>query len=101
MMYIIKLKLKLMKSKGVLKLSEKYNMFSQSKEFANLEAEKNLQKTNIDVENIVVPGVKKETKKQISLMFTPSQKEKVRRLSKSRGMSISEFLGKIIDQIEE
>jgi len=100
-MYIIKLKLKLMKSKGVLKLSEKYNMFSQSKEFANLEAEKNLQKTNIDVENIVVPGVKKETKKQISLMFTPSQKEKVRRLSKSRGMSISEFLGKIIDQIEE
>jgi len=100
-MYIIKLKLKLMKSKGVLKLSEKYNIFSQSKEFANLEAEKNLQKTNIDVENIVVPGVKKETKKQISLMFTPSQKEKVRRLSKSRGMSISEFLGKIIDQIEE
>lgn len=90
-----------MKYKGVLKLSEKYNMFSQSKEFANLEAEKNLQKTNIDVENIVVPGVKKETKKQISLMFTPSQKEKVRRLSKSRGMSISEFLGKIIDQIEE
>lgn len=90
-----------MKSKGVLKLSEKYNMFSQSKEFANLEAEENLQKTNIDVENIVVPGVKKETKKQISLMFTPSQKEKVRRLSKSRGMSISEFLGKIIDQIEE
>jgi len=90
-----------MKSKGVLKLSEKYNMFSQSKEFANLEAEKNLQKKNIDIENIVVPGVKKETKKQISLMFTPSQKEKVRRLSKSRGMSISEFLGKIIDQIEE
>ena len=90
-----------MKSKGVLKLSEKYNMFSQSKEFANLEAEKNLQKKNIDIENIVVPGVNKETKKQISLMFTPSQKEKVRRLSKSRGMSISEFLGKIIDQIEE
>lgn len=76
-------------------MSEKHNMFSQSEELANIETPK------IDVENIVVPGVKKETKKQISLMFTPDQKEKVRRLAKSRGMSISEFLGKIIDQIKE
>ena len=43
----------------------------------------------------------KETKKQMSLMFTPTHKQKAHRIAKKHGMSVSELFGYWLDQYDE
>ncbi|EJS44985.1 hypothetical protein ICG_06104 [Bacillus cereus BAG1X1-3] len=43
----------------------------------------------------------KETKKQMSLMFTPTHKKKAIRIAKEHDMSVSELFGYWLDQYEE
>ncbi|MGN4511818.1 hypothetical protein [Bacillus cereus group sp. MYBK242-2] len=43
----------------------------------------------------------KETKKQMSLMFTQSHKDKARRIAKKHNLSVSELFGHWLDQYEE
>ncbi|MCR8861109.1 hypothetical protein COL32_20670 [Bacillus pseudomycoides] len=43
----------------------------------------------------------KETKKQMSLMFTQSHKDKARRIAKKHNLSVSELFGYWLDQYDE
>ncbi|MDA2609999.1 hypothetical protein PDQ29_27805 [Bacillus cereus] len=43
----------------------------------------------------------KETKKQMSLMFTPSDKEKARRIAERHNMSVSELFSYLLAQVDE
>lgn len=43
----------------------------------------------------------KETKKQMSLMFTPTHKKKAHRIAKKHDMSVSELFGYWLDQYDE
>lgn len=79
-------------------MDEKFNSFKKAQEEA--------EKKQIGQSNIVPKGPEKnipqgkETKKQMSLMFTPSHKEKARKIAESHNMSVSELFAYWLDQYD-
>lgn len=71
----------------------KFNAFSK--------AQGEVSKPNDPVTNANVGGIvpkKKERKEQMSIMLTPSHKEKIREMADSLNMSVSELIGEWIDR---
>lgn len=76
---------------------DKFNAFSKAQE--------EVAKPNTSVKNVntggILPKKKKERKEQMSIMLTPSHKEKLRKMADSLDMSASELIGYWIEQGEE
>lgn len=72
---------------------DKFNSFAKAKEeISNLEGKKTIEAKRD------IPIKRKERKEQVSIMLTPSIKEKARLAAERANMSVSELIGYLIEQ---
>lgn len=72
--------------------ADKFNAFKQAEKEAN-----NSQKVK---KPLAIPKVKKETKEQMSIVLTPTNKKKLREMAESVNMSASELIAYWIENQE-
>ncbi|MGG5373483.1 RepB family protein [Enterococcus sp. AZ196] len=75
---------------------DKFNAFDEAQKKAPelLSRENKASKVNSSAQT----NKRRETKKQMSLMFTPTHKDKLNQLAKQEGISVSELIAEWIDE---
>lgn len=79
-------------------MDNKFNSFLRAEEEARKKQESQNERVLKGPAKNIPQG--KETKKQMSLMFTPSHKEKARKIAESHNMSVSELFAYWLDQYD-